>query len=320
MKGACVVPEEGKALKGLDPVELWKRWQESWGSYYQAASGVWSTALNGNKEAPLMNPYDLYRTWLENLMDMQEQMKVPPPWLLDPQMAWKQWIDTTMENWRKITELGGDPLGLTTRWMKLMEGARATFMAGNSPADPFTFFKQWYDASSETWAKVVEEAIGSDEFQRLNSRFLENYASFAKAFRRASEEYLKALQLPTRSDITRVAELVVSLEEKVDKIEDGLDDFEDAVQDKTTQDHLGKIDSKLSTFAATLAKTEAVDSLVARMDRVESKLNALLAAVEKLEAGEHAEKNNVTVKSTNAVRRKAQKPDIATTETRDTEA
>jgi polyhydroxyalkanoic acid synthase PhaR subunit len=320
MKGACAVPEEGKASDSLNPVELWKRWQESWSSYYETTSRAWSGALNDNKEASTMDLYGLYRPWLENLMEMQEQMKAPPPWLLEPQAAWKQWLDRTMENWRKITEIGGDPLGLTAHWMKLMEETRTKLMAAeNIPADPFTFFRQWYDLSSEAWAKVVEEAIGSEEFQQLSGRFLENYASFAKAFRRANEEYFKAIQLPTRSDITHVAELVVSLEEKVDKIEDALDDFEEAAQDKTTQNYLGRIDGKLSTFTAALAKIEAVGSLAARMDRVESRLDALLAALEKLEAGEHAVKNNVPHKSTNAVRRKAQKPDGATEENKDAE-
>ncbi len=53
---------------------------------------------------------------------------------------------------------------------------------------------------------------------------LESYASFFKTFRRANEEFFQNLQLPTRSDIARIAELVIALEEKVDQIDDALDD------------------------------------------------------------------------------------------------
>src|SRR5947209_13414074 len=94
------------------------------------------------------------------------------------------------------------------------------------PPDPFTFFREWYNATSETWSKAAEEAVGSEQFMELNKRFLESYSAFYKTFRLANEEYFRNLQLPTRSDITRVAELVVALEEKVDRIEDTLEDSE----------------------------------------------------------------------------------------------
>src|SRR5579884_2165301 len=89
------------------------------------------------------------------------------------------------------------------------EGAKETF-----PLDPFTFFREWYNATSETWSKAAENVVGSDQFMEFNKRFLESYSTFYKTFRQANEEYFRNLQLPTRSDIARVAELIVALEEK----------------------------------------------------------------------------------------------------------
>ena len=295
--------EERKAHNNAGPAELWKRWQENMNSYYEAAARAWSSSPDGSKEAAV-DPYGLYRIWLERVAAMQEQVQNPPSWLMDPQAAWKQWIETTMENWRKLTELGGDPLGLTTRWMELMEETRRKLMGGSTlPSDPFAFFKQWYDASSETWARVVEEAIGSEEFQKSSSKFLEHYASFARTFKHASEEYFKNLQLPTRSDITRVAELVVSLEEKVDTIEDGLERLEDASRNTLgLQEHLGGIESKLGTFSALLGKVEAINGLATRLDIVESKLDAVLAALKKVETTEKSK----SAAQTGTARRKKQ--------------
>lgn len=114
--------------------------------------------------------------------------------------------------------------------------------------DPSTFFREWYNATSEAWSKAAEEAVGSEQFMELNKRFLESYATFSKAWRLANEEYFRNLQLPTRSDITRVAELVVALEEKIDRIED------------TLEDRLDRVESKLDGILAALEKPQTRDS------------------------------------------------------------
>ena len=101
------------------------------------------------------------------------------------------------------------------------------FSSGNMPTDPFTFYKQWYDAISETWSKVVGDLIGTEEFTKASSEFLKNYLNFVKSSRRMNEEYFKNLQIPTLSDIARVAEQIVLLEDKVDKIEDAIEDLSD---------------------------------------------------------------------------------------------
>ena len=139
------------------------------------------------------------------------------------------------------------------------EGAKETF-----PPDPFTFFREWYNATSETWSKAAEGVVGSDQFMELNKHFLESYTTFYKTFRQANEEYFRNLQLPTSSDIARVAELVVALEEKIDRIEDTLEDSEQGQPLSTT--------------------SPIFKSLEERLQRVESKLDSVLAALEKAQA------------------------------------
>ena len=302
----------------VGPAQLWKQWQDAWQTSYETSSRMWSDALNGSRES-LADPYGLYRTWLKSMADTQEQFKNNLPWMMDPREAWKQWIEATIENWKKIVEAGGDPLGLTTQWMEMMEEMRAKMLAGGTfPADPFTLFKQWYDASSETWSQVVGDVIGSERFMEAIRRFLESYTSFYKTFRHASEEYFRNLQIPTRSDLARVAELVVALEEKIDRIEDVLDDAKDERQQGTAQQgtiseaisnlvgRLGKVESQLDALPATLQKSEAVsdvEHLTERMNRVESKLDRLLAALEKIEA----KANTADIKPSSGTQRKSQK-------------
>ncbi|GAC1394267.1 MAG: hypothetical protein NVS4B11_08060 [Ktedonobacteraceae bacterium] len=260
-----------------DPMELWKRWNET-------TSKVWLDAIQSNAEATT-NSYGLYRSWVQSVGESvskgQEQMKVHPFQMMNSKDAWKTWFDTTMETWRKAVETGGDPLGLTKQWLKMMEEAQAKLLAGTPlQTDPFTLFKEWYDATSDQWSKVVEETLSSKQFLEFTRPFLESYASISLAFRRANEEYFKRLQLPTISDIANVATLVINLEEKVDKVEDSLESFEDTYANVATLEAVASLEQRLDKVATTemlasleqrlnqLATTEMVAGLEQRLNQL----------------------------------------------------
>ncbi|TCJ16189.1 hypothetical protein E0L93_10890 [Rubrobacter taiwanensis] len=107
--------------------------------------------------------------------------------------------------------------------------------------------------------------------------------------RRTSEEYWRNLQLPTRSDIARVASLVIALEDKVDRMEE-----------------------ELETEAAGSGRMEDMER---RIERVEQKLDRLLAAVERLESS-----NGGEIRATEAARRRAAELGVDLREVRGTGA
>jgi polyhydroxyalkanoic acid synthase PhaR subunit len=226
------------------------------------------------------DPYGFYNLWLKSMRDGQEQMmKVGTSGMLDSSQAWKEWLEATMATWRKTTEMGTDPLGLTEQWLKMLERVQEKLLAGDIvSADPFTFFKEWYEAISDSWSKVVEDTIASEQFLEFNKQFLESYTSFSKAFRRANEEYLKILQLPSRSDVSHVGELVVALEEKVDGLEDRFEDVGDAVSQAAKsgavaalEEHLVNVESKLN---------ESIAGVVGRLDIAQRTLSQALGGLE----------------------------------------
>ncbi len=176
------------------------------------------------------------------------------------------------------------------QWLEMMEEARARIMAdANIPADPFTLMKQWYDATNESWATVIGNIIGTEKFVESAGQFLESYASLYRTFRRANEEFFSNLQLPTRSDIARVAELVIEVENKVESVEDGLESFEDnyarAIPDNL-KERLEQVERKIDALPGTFQKLTTVDGLEKRLDRVENKLDKLLVALEKIKVKE----------------------------------
>jgi polyhydroxyalkanoic acid synthase PhaR subunit len=265
----------------MDPTELWRQWMES-------GSRMWSEMGAQGEQA---DPYGVYRRWFEGMREMQERMigAVPEPVAGNPgfRELWQRWFELGADSWKKSAEMGQSAMEVLPRWMQMLEEARTNLLAGGAPpSDPLQLTTQWYNATSGPFSDFVGDVIEREEFLEPSSRFLQHYASFYKVFKRDSEEYLKNLQLPVRSDISRIAGLVVNLEEKVDRIEEVLEDFEYGYAEPAT--------------------TESVKGLETRLDRVESKLDRLLAALEG--GGDALAKTNgsgVEVRATDAARRKA---------------
>ena len=149
-------------------------------------------------------------------------------------------------------------------WKEMADDVSAKMRSGESlPEDPVRFFVQWYNETEERWSETADELLRRDEILESMGRFFETYARSEAELRHASEEGLKNRRVPTRSDVARVAKLVVVVENKVDRIEEALEE-------------LAHGDSGPATARA------AVNSLEERMDRLEGKMDRILAALGKL--------------------------------------
>src|SRR5215207_2403244 len=271
----------------MDPAELWRRW-------FEAGTKVWADMLQQGAGGSYADPQVLYRQWFEGAEAMRRQITGLPaadggedscgP---DPRELWRRWFDATVESWEKSAELGGEMLNMTPRYLEMLDQTRTNLMsAGSFPKDPLEFAVQWYNATSGPFSDFVQDIIEREEFLEQGSRWLQSYASFYKVFSRRSEEYLKSLQVPVRSDITRVAGLVVALEDKVDRLEEAFEEFEYGYAKPATAQEVGGLEK--------------------RLDRVEGKLDRLLAVLEDGSPnGTPEAASQVEIRATDAARRKA---------------
>ena len=280
--------QERGAVSGMDPAELWRQWMEP-------GSRMWTEMTREGQDGQV-DPYGMYRQWFDGMREMQERMigAVPEPVAGNPgaQDIWQRWFEMTSDSWQRSAEMSQNAMELLPRWMQMLDEARTNLLAGGAPpSDPLQLAAQWYNATSGPYSDFVGDVIEREEFLEPSSQFLQSYASFYKVFKRNSEEYLKNLQLPVRSDITRIAGLVVNLEEKVDRVEEVLEDLEDT-----------------GTTTIEPASAEAIENLEARLDRVEGKLDRLISALEGEAQNDGAPGTNgsvVEVRATDAARRKA---------------
>jgi polyhydroxyalkanoic acid synthase PhaR subunit len=271
----------------MDPTELWRQWLESGTRMWFGATGAQENYLD---------PTGVYRRWFEGMRELQERVGgALPPMTTAPrgdaglQQVWQRWFESAGESWRRSTELSQNAIEVLPRWTQMLEEARDNLLAvGAPPNDPLQLATQWYNATNGPYSDFVGDLIEREEFLEPSSRFLQSYASFYKVFKRNSEEYLKNLQLPVRSDITRIASLVVNLEDKVDNVEEIFEDLEDKEAATTEaiaslERRIGGLESTLKRVTETGAQTAtagSVQALEGRLDRVEAKLDQLLAALE----------------------------------------
>ncbi len=219
-----------------------------------------------SKEKRYPDPYGLYRRWFEASENGQAWTYGETVNSEELGELWERWFETMRGTInRGIGTQDNLAESMSPLWEEMAGELREEMISERDPPeDPARLFVRWYRANSERWSEVAEQHLRKDEVLESTGRFLEAYASTHKQLRRISEEGSKNLRLPTRSDVARVAKLVVVVEDKVDRIEEAFEEFIHGDSDPAT--------------------AAAVDSLERRMGQLEGKMNRILDALEKLGA------------------------------------
>jgi polyhydroxyalkanoic acid synthase PhaR subunit len=105
--------------------------------------------------------------------------------------------------------------------------------------------KDFYEANETIWTKAMRDATTTELFAEAQGKMLESFLAFQKMLREGTTAQLSALNLPTHDDVSRLGELVVGLEEKVDQIEDRITSAEEMME-KRLGDRVAKVEKGLT--------------------------------------------------------------------------
>jgi hypothetical protein len=256
---------ESRAYDG--PAEFWKQW-------YDTNSRVWSGLLGGDREI-YTNPLGLYQQWFNALEGMNKQAEGGSAGVADPRQIQQQWMEATTEVWRRTAGLSEVMVGLAPRWVELAEALQKNVFDGdNFPTDPLDFYMRWYNATSGPLSKMAQDILESESYLEESRRFFDAYATLEGIFQRAAERYFSSLQLSTRADSTRVAKLVVGLEDKVDRIEEAFEEFEYGYARPATAETVEGLEDRIEDLERKL------DDNRSDLRRVEDKLDRVLAVLD----------------------------------------
>jgi hypothetical protein len=228
---------------------------------------MWSNMVGDDGEA-LMDPFGLYRQWFGGLEEAGKPARTE-----SSQEVWLQWAEATAGAYQRAFGMGSVLAGFAPRWTEMAEELRKEMVEGGLPTDPLDLYLRWYNATNAPLSKMIREILENETFLEDSRRFLENLATVEQVFQRLSEEFFGYLQLSTRSDSTRVAELVVGLDAKVDRMEEAFEEFEHGHASPATAEAVEALESRIGHLERQL------DEGRSEMRRMEGKLDRLLAAL-----------------------------------------
>jgi hypothetical protein len=103
-----------------------------------------------------------------------------------------------------------------------------------NPFDPFAVWQTMRDANMEAWAKTMGEFVNSEAYTQATARTLDAYLTASAPFRRAIEttmaQVLTQFNMPTRTDVTSLAERLTHIEMRLDDLDAKIHAMEQAVQ------------------------------------------------------------------------------------------
>lgn len=80
-------------------------------------------------------------------------------------------------------------------------------------------WKQMYFSTEGDWSKTMKGFISTETFVAMLDKTLEQYLAMSKISHQQMDKFSEKGIVPSKKDVARVAELVISLEEKVDMME-----------------------------------------------------------------------------------------------------
>lgn len=102
-----------------------------------------------------------------------------------------------------------------------------------SPFDPFSALRGMRDAYMDTWSKTMIDAVNSDAYAEAMGALLDSYVTVSAPFRQAIEkimtQVLTQLNMPTRTDVTNIAERLTNVELRLDDLDAKIDTLQRSV-------------------------------------------------------------------------------------------
>ena len=94
--------------------------------------------------------------------------------------------------------------------------------------DPFGAWKNMRDTGMDAWSKMMIQLVNSDAYTQASGAMLDAWLTSSAPFRKAIEstmtQVLTQLNMPTRTDITSLAERLTHIEMRLDDLEAKLDE------------------------------------------------------------------------------------------------
>jgi len=110
-----------------------------------------------------------------------------------------------------------------------MDGTEGRAMTSETPGipGPNELLEAWRKSAADVeqrWNDYFNQLMGTEAFGQMMARSMDSFLTLQSTMSRGMEQYLRALNLPSRSDLVTLAERIAIIEQKVDAIATFLED------------------------------------------------------------------------------------------------
>jgi hypothetical protein len=95
-------------------------------------------------------------------------------------------------------------------------------------------WKAMRDASLQAWSRLMIDFVNSDAYSHATGEMLDTYLTVLQPFQRALEttmtQSLASLNMPSRTEVTSLAERMTNIEMRLDDLDAKLDEILQAIQ------------------------------------------------------------------------------------------
>ena len=96
---------------------------------------------------------------------------------------------------------------------------------GPAVPDPFGMWKQMIETQEQAWSSFFQQMMGTEAFAAATGRYLDSLLDVRGTIEKGLEQQFRTLNLPSRSDFTRLATEVAELRAAVDRLRERIDEL-----------------------------------------------------------------------------------------------
>ncbi len=93
---------------------------------------------------------------------------------------------------------------------------------GSGSPDLFDLWRQWLDRSERQMNTVLNEVMGSPQFNQAQARMMETFLQMQSSFGELTQRQFSLLNLPTRTDILELGERLREVDERLARLEEAV--------------------------------------------------------------------------------------------------
>ena len=109
-----------------------------------------------------------------------------------------------------------------------------------NPSDPLNAWRGMRDTYMDVWSKAMINAVNTEDYAKAVGTMLDSYltvsAPFRDAISRAMTQVLAQLNMPTRTDVTNLAERLTNIEMRLDDLDARLDTLQQTPQSSAAKE------------------------------------------------------------------------------------